>query len=249
MGEAWRLRRRAASSSRSRAVREPASPPRRGCSAEWLDSAGLRRGAHARARRLGGRAAAAPDPALARRPARSTTAPRRCCTPPTRPSTSRRVVRPALAPGQGRDHRPLRRLDAGLPGRGPRPAAAEVERVARWATADLRPHLTVLLDVEPELGLGRFETRRPDRGRVRRLPPAGARLLPRAGRGRPRALPRRRRAGCRATRSPPWSATGSTPVLPLADRRHDIDARRSARASTHERLGRPGRSGDTSSTS
>ncbi|MGH3471356.1 MAG: dTMP kinase [Nocardioidaceae bacterium] len=33
-----------------------------------------------------------------------------------------------------------------------------VERVARWATADLRPHLTVLLDVHPELGLGRFET-------------------------------------------------------------------------------------------
>jgi dTMP kinase len=33
--------------------------------------------------------------------------------------------------------------------------AAEVERVARWATADLRPHLTVLLDVEPRFGLAR----------------------------------------------------------------------------------------------
>lgn len=37
--------------------------------------------------------------------------------------------------------------------------AAEVEQVARWATHDLRPHLTVVLDLEPEHGLGRFEER------------------------------------------------------------------------------------------
>jgi dTMP kinase len=37
--------------------------------------------------------------------------------------------------------------------------AAEVEDVARWATHDLRPHLTVLLDLEPTHGLGRFEER------------------------------------------------------------------------------------------
>jgi dTMP kinase len=36
---------------------------------------------------------------------------------------------------------------------------AEVERVARWATGDLRPHLTVVLDVDPVEGLGRFEGR------------------------------------------------------------------------------------------
>ncbi|RYB93745.1 dTMP kinase [Nocardioides oleivorans] len=36
---------------------------------------------------------------------------------------------------------------------------AEVEAVARWATGDLRPHLTVVLDLEPETGLGRFEER------------------------------------------------------------------------------------------
>ncbi|GAA2139400.1 hypothetical protein GCM10009844_08150 [Nocardioides koreensis] len=38
-------------------------------------------------------------------------------------------------------------------------AVAEVEQVARWATHDLRPHLTVVLDLAPEHGLGRFEER------------------------------------------------------------------------------------------
>lgn len=33
--------------------------------------------------------------------------------------------------------------------------------IARWATSNLRPHLTVLLDVDPAVGLSRFET--PDR--------------------------------------------------------------------------------------
>ena len=36
---------------------------------------------------------------------------------------------------------------------------AEVELVARWATHDLRPHLTVVLDLEPAAGLGRFTGR------------------------------------------------------------------------------------------
>jgi dTMP kinase len=35
----------------------------------------------------------------------------------------------------------------------------EVEEVARWATGDLRPHLTIVLDVDPREGLGRFEGR------------------------------------------------------------------------------------------
>ena len=35
----------------------------------------------------------------------------------------------------------------------------ELEQVARWATADLRPHLTVLLDLEPSRGMGRFTAR------------------------------------------------------------------------------------------
>ncbi|HYF71484.1 MAG TPA: dTMP kinase, partial [Nocardioides sp.] len=36
---------------------------------------------------------------------------------------------------------------------------AEVEEVARWATRDLRPHLTVVLDLEPKTGLARFTGR------------------------------------------------------------------------------------------
>jgi len=35
----------------------------------------------------------------------------------------------------------------------------ELERVARWATGDLRPHLTVLLDLPPQAGLTRFAER------------------------------------------------------------------------------------------
>jgi dTMP kinase len=31
--------------------------------------------------------------------------------------------------------------------------------VARWATGDLRPHLTVVLDLPPQAGLTRFEER------------------------------------------------------------------------------------------
>lgn len=36
---------------------------------------------------------------------------------------------------------------------------AEVERIARWATGDLRPHLTVVLDLAPQAGLDRFADR------------------------------------------------------------------------------------------
>ncbi len=34
-----------------------------------------------------------------------------------------------------------------------------LEGMLRWATDDLRPHLTVLLDLEPQQGLGRFSER------------------------------------------------------------------------------------------
>lgn len=35
----------------------------------------------------------------------------------------------------------------------------ELEQVARWATGDLRPHLTVVLDLAPQAGLSRFAER------------------------------------------------------------------------------------------
>ena len=70
-----------------------------------------------------------------------------------------KVVRPALAAGTVviTD----RYVDTSLAyqGTGRGIDAAELEHVLRWATGDLRPHLTVLLDVEPTAGLGRFEER------------------------------------------------------------------------------------------
>lgn len=69
------------------------------------------------------------------------------------------VVEPALARGEVvvTD----RYVDSTLAyqGAGRALAAEEVEEVARWATDDLRPHLTVVLDLEPQEGLGRFEER------------------------------------------------------------------------------------------
>ncbi|MEH3032497.1 MAG: dTMP kinase [Aeromicrobium erythreum] len=45
---------------------------------------------------------------------------------------------------------------------------AELEPVARWATGDLRPHVTVVLDVDPVTGLGRAG----DPDRIEREPAA-----------------------------------------------------------------------------
>jgi len=67
------------------------------------------------------------------------------------------VVLPALADGQVviTD----RFVDSALAyqGAGRTLDVAEVEQVNRWATADLRPHLTVILDVDPAVGLSRFD--------------------------------------------------------------------------------------------
>ena len=70
-----------------------------------------------------------------------------------------KVVLPALA--QGTIVITDRYVDSSLAyqGTGRSIDVAELEHVLRWATGDLRPHLTVLLDVEPSAGLGRFEAR------------------------------------------------------------------------------------------
>jgi dTMP kinase len=70
-----------------------------------------------------------------------------------------RVVAPALA--RGAVVITDRYVDSTLAyqGAGRDLANREVEKVARWATGDLRPHLTVLLDLPPQAGLTRFEER------------------------------------------------------------------------------------------
>lgn len=70
-----------------------------------------------------------------------------------------KVVLPALA--EGTIVITDRYVDSSLAyqGAGRTIDTVELEHVLRWATGDLRPHLTVLLDVEPSAGLGRFEER------------------------------------------------------------------------------------------
>lgn len=69
------------------------------------------------------------------------------------------VVLPAL--GRGEIVITDRYVDSALAyqGAGRIEDLAEVEMVNRWATRDVRPHLTIVLDVAPATGLGRFEER------------------------------------------------------------------------------------------
>jgi dTMP kinase len=72
------------------------------------------------------------------------------------------VVRPALA--RGAVVLTDRYLDSSVAyqGDGRALGAAEVEGLSLWATEGLLPHLTVLLDLDPAVGLARL-TGRPDR--------------------------------------------------------------------------------------
>lgn len=68
-----------------------------------------------------------------------------------------RVVLPALA--EGSVVLTDRYVDSTLAyqGAGRALEIAELEPVARWATSELRPHLTIVLDIDPAVGLTRFE--------------------------------------------------------------------------------------------
>jgi dTMP kinase len=69
------------------------------------------------------------------------------------------VVLPALE--QGQVVITDRYVDSALAyqGSGRDQALAEIEQVNRWATRDLRPHVTVVLDLAPTVGLDRFAER------------------------------------------------------------------------------------------
>lgn len=68
-----------------------------------------------------------------------------------------RVVLPALA--EGAVVLTDRYVDSTLAyqGAGRALEISELEVVARWATSNLRPHLTIVLDIDPAIGLNRFE--------------------------------------------------------------------------------------------
>ena len=94
-----------------------------------------------------------------RPPATSRIAPRRCIYAADKAEHVDSVIKPALKAGAVviTD----RYVDSALAyqGSGRDLDLSDVERVNRWATDDLRPNLTILLDLPPKSGLGRFAER------------------------------------------------------------------------------------------
>ena len=110
--------------------------------------------------------AAARDPALSRDRRSSTTRAEALLYAADKAEHVEKLVRPALA--RGAVVITDRYVDSTLAyqGAGRDLRLRDVERVARWATADLRPHLTVLLDLAPEVGFEPLRLARPARGRA-----------------------------------------------------------------------------------
>ena len=218
-----------------------ASPPRSRCCARGSSGRATR---SPLTREPGGTAArpADPRPGAARRP-RLAARPRRCCSPPTRPTTSRPSLRPALAAAGIVRHRPLHRLLGGLPGGGSRPGRSEIHELddVGGRRSGSRPH-----GHRRRLGAGGppspGDGARPARVRGRRLPRGGPGPLPGDGPGTPsatssstaRCIPSRSTAACSsdslrrgaarerlARRHRPGRRRGHAPAGGAGPRRHD----------------------------
>ena len=193
---------------------------------EWLRERGVRRTPHLRARRHRGRPSDARD--RARPGDRRAVPPHRVAALRRRQVRARRHRRAARArPGRGRGHRPLRRLDARLPGSRPRPrrrrgrAGCPVGHPRPAAPPHRRPRPRARARPRQVRGA------RPDRGGVAGLPRAGPGVfLTRAKADADHYARARRPVAGRGHRGR-RSATGSGPCC---DRPGD-----------DQRLGRPGR--------
>ena len=224
----------AACSWRSRAARGPASPPRWPRWSSCCAPAGSRwcrrtsRATRPSARRCAGSCSATRAPGCPPRP-------RPCCTPPTGPSTSSRSSGRRWRAGRSWSPTGTSTPRSRTRGPGGSWTRRRSRALSAFATGGLVPDLTVLLDLDPAEGLGRAGRPGPAGGRAAGVPPPGARALPRAGRGGPGPLPRRRRvgAGRRRARAGRRGRPARRACRARSRREHDRGRAR--------RVGRPGR--------